>query len=311
METEQRTIQIVATEYKVVTPIRQWADTFLRAKQAEGLARGSIRFYAENLKNFLVWCDGQYIKQAEDLTAEHLRMFLLRLKDEGHNSGGVHAAFRSTRAFLRWYAVEVEPEGWRNPCDKVKAPRLADVPLPAASLDDVEKLYRAASGKMGGRDRAVVLVLADSGLRAAELLALNVEDVDGFTGEIKVRCGKGGKSRTVFVGRRTRRALRAFMRQCDNLGPPLFTSSEGGARLRYPGLRQIIRRLSVKAHISQPPIHSFRRCFAINFLRSGGDLLSLSRLLGHSGLSLLARYANQNTADLQRVHMEHSPIDRM
>jgi integrase/recombinase XerD len=310
-DTEQRTIQIVATEFKVVSPIAEWAETFLKAKRAEGLAKGSIRFYAESFKSFLSFCDLRCVRQVEEVDADTLRAFLLWLREQGHNPGGIHGHYHSVRAFLRWYAVEVEPEGFRNPCDRVKAPKLVDIPLPAVELETVERLCRAASGAMATRDRAILLTLADSGVRAAELLALDLEDVDSFTGEMRVRCGKGSKSRTVFVGRRTRLALRAYLKQRDILSEALFLSSEGGARLRYPGLRQVVRRLSQRAGLPKPPpIHSFRRCFAINFLRNGGDLLSLSRLLGHSGLSLLARYANQNVDDLQRAHASHSPIDR-
>jgi site-specific recombinase XerD len=307
VDIKQSTPLLVATEYKVITPLAEWATTFLRAKQAEQVSRNTIHFYQANLKVFLAFCDSQYIKRMEDVTADTLRAFLLWLKEEGHNPGGIHGHYRTVRTFLRWYEVEVEPEGWRNPCEKVKAPRLADEPLPAVSLEDVEKLYKATSGNMASRDRAAVLVLADSGLRAAEFLGLNVDDVDSFTGEIRVKHGKGSKSRTVFIGKRTRRAVRAWIKQ-RRTGLALFTSDES-TRLTYGGLRQIIRRLSVKAGIPQPPIHSFRRCFAINFLRAGGDLLSLQRLLGHSGLSLLGKYAKQNTEDLQRAHGEHSPMD--
>ena len=257
----------------------------------------------------ITWCNSQFVRTVEELTADHLRMFLLWLKEEGHNPGGINGFYRTLRTFFRWYAVEVESEGWWNPCEKVKAPRLADKSLPAISLEDVEKLYKGASGNMASRDRAVVLTLADSGLRAAEFLALNTDDVDGFTGEIRVKHGKGKKSRTVFIGKRTRRALRLWLKQHDT-GAALFTSDEG-SRLTYSGLRQIIRRLSVKAGVPYPPVHSFRRCFAINFLRAGGDLLSLQRLLGHSGLTLLGRYAKQNTDDLAIAHGAHSPIDRL
>jgi site-specific recombinase XerD len=309
MDTKQSTPLITSTEFTVITPLVEWADTFLRAKQAEQVSRNTIHFYGANLKNFLSWCDSQFVRTVEELTADHLRMFLLRLKETGHNPGGIHGHYRTIRTFLRWYAVEVEPEGWRNPCERVKAPRLVDEPLAAVSLEDVERLFKAASGNMASRDQAAVLVLADSGLRAAEFLALNIDDIDGFTGEIRVKHGKGKKSRTVFIGKRTRRALRSWLKQHDT-GAALFTSDEG-TRLTYSGLRQTVRRLSVKAGIPYPPIHSFRRCFAINFLRSGGDLLSLQRLLGHSDLSLLGRYAKQNTDDLAIAHSAHSPVDRL
>jgi integrase/recombinase XerD len=307
---EQSTPITTALKFSVVTPLRQWVESFLRAKAAEQVSKNTIHFYGANLKVFLAWSEGQGIQRLEDITPDALRNFMLWLKDTGHNVGGIHGFYRTLRTLFRWYLVEVEPENWRCPTERVKAPKLVDEPLEAVSLSDVEVLYRSASGKMAARDRAILLVLADSGLRASELTSLDLQDVDVWSGSISVRCGKGGKSRTVFIGQRTRRALRLWLKQRSNVGSALFTSNEG-TRLRYFGLRQVVKRLSAKASIKPPSLHSFRRCFAINFLRNNGDLLSLSRLLGHAGLSLLSRYASQSTDDLAIQHASHSPIDRL
>jgi integrase/recombinase XerD len=308
MELKQTLPLITLSEIKVITPLAEWMSTFLRAKQSEQVSRNTIRCYSENLKTFLLWCDKQYLKTIEDITADCLRLFLIHLKDTGHNPGGIHGHFRVIRTFLRWYETETEPEGWHNPCRKVKPPHLSTEALDAVSLEDVERLYKAATGSNAIRDKAIILTLADTGLRAAELLALDTSDTDVFTGQVLVRHGKGNKSRTVFLGKRTRRAVHLWQKQRKNNSPAMFTSDEGD-RMKYSTLRQILRRLSVKAGIPTPSPHSFRRCFAINFLRNGGDLLSLQRLLGHSGLSLLARYAKQNTADLAASHAAHSPLD--
>ena len=308
MDTKQTTPLHTTTEYRVLTPLTEWMSTFIRARQAEGLSTHTLAYYRQDLKNFSEWCDSQFVRQVEEITADHLRMFLLRLKETGHNPGGVHGHFRAVRAFLNWYEIECEPEDWRNPVKRIKPPKVSDEPLEAVPLADVEKLYRATSGRFAARDRAIILTLTDSGLRAAELLGLNVEDIDSFTGEIRVRCGKGRKSRTTFCGKRARRCLRSWLKARGAQPGALFVTDEE-SRLSYGGLRQVIERLASRAGIERPSIHAFRRTFAISFLRNGGDLLTLSRLLGHSGLSLLARYAKQNTDDLARSHGEHSPID--
>ncbi len=71
-----------------------------------------------------------------------------------------------------------------------------------------------------------------------------------------------------------------------------------------------MRRLAVLAVLKDPPLHSIRRSFALNFLRNGGDLLSLQRIMGHADMTLLRRYARQNTDDLRAVHAGVSPVDR-
>jgi site-specific recombinase XerD len=93
-------------------------------------------------------------------------------------------------------------------------------------------------------------------------------------------------------------------------GGPLFPNDEGD-RLKYTGLRQIIRRLAVRAAVKEPPIHSFRRLFALSMLRNGCDLLTLQRLMGHASLDLLRRYAKQTVDDLRAAHGQASPVDRM
>jgi integrase/recombinase XerD len=309
MDTRQTTPLYVATEYKVLTPLSEWMSNFLRARQAENASSHTLNYYRQNLKTFAEWCDMQMIRTVEGITADALRMFLLFLKEEGHNGGGIHGHWRAVRAFLNWFEQETEPEEWKNPVKKIKPPKLATEALDSVSLEHVEKLYQAASGRMASRDKAAVLVLADSGMRAAEFLALNTDDVDSFIGEIRVRAGKGKKFRTVFIGKRSRRALRVWMRTRGTRPGALWTTDDE-SRLTYGGLRQVLERLAKRAGIEAPSIHGFRRTFAIEFLRNGGDLLSLSRLLGHSGLSLLARYAKQNTDDLAAKHSEYSPMDR-
>jgi site-specific recombinase XerD len=313
METVQATPKLLTSpkvEFRELTTLGEWAGTFLRARSAEGVSTNTIIYYRRSLKDFLTWAESQYIQTVEEITAEHLRTFLIRLRETGHNPGGIAGHYRALRAFWNWYEVEVEPQGWRNPCKKVKPPKVGDLSLPVASIADVEKLYRAASGRMAARDRAIILTLADSGLRAAELLSLDVVDVvDEYAGELRVRCGKGQKSRTVFIGKRAGRCLRTFLKQRNSRASALFISDDE-TRLTYSELRQIVRRLSVTAGIPHTPIHAFRRFFAINFLRGGGDLLSLQRILGHSGLSLLGVYARQNVDDLRAAHAGASPMDR-
>jgi len=114
----------------------------------------------------------------------------------------------------------------------------------------------------------------------------------------------------VFLGERGRRAVRRYLKQ-RRVGPgPLFQRDSGGS-LKYPGLRQIVRRCADRAGIAEPPLHSFRRAFTINMLRNGADLLTIQRLLGHASMVLIAKYAKQVTDDLRRAHAQASPVDRM
>lgn len=279
----------------------EWVARFLTAKRAAGLTPRTVAFYDAKLKPFVA-CTGSSTVEAVD--ADVLRGFLLHLQATGHNPGGVHAHYRAVSAFFHWYELEVEPEGWKNPIAKVKAPRLDDEPLDPAPIGDV--LLMASTANV--RDRAILLTLLDTGLRAGELVALDLSDFEVATPAISVRKGKGGKSRLVFVGRRCRRALRTYLRARGPQPGPLFLTRSGD-RLDYHGLRAIVRRLSALAGVPRPPLHAFRRAFTLSMLRSGADLLTLQRLLGHSDLSVLQRYVKLTSEDLQNSHAAHSPVD--
>jgi integrase/recombinase XerD len=289
----------------------RWANSFLVAKRAEGLALRTCSFYKEKLVTFTTYCEHRNINTVEVITPDLLREFFLHLEEAGHNPGGVHAYFRTVKVFLKWYERENEPLGWRNPITKVKAPKVPDEPLEPVEMADVDAMLQTCrEGRMEDRDRAILLTLLDTGARATELCNIDLADLDPMTGSLLIRQGKGRKPRTVFAGQRTRRALRAYLRHRGGALGPLFLSRVG-ERLDYDGLRDIIQRRARDAGITPPPLHAFRRAFALAMLRNGADLLTLQRLMGHADLSLLQRYAKQTVDDLRAVHGQASPVDRL
>lgn len=283
--------------------------SFVLDRRAKGLATKTIRFYTDYLNQFHSHFNALGINQVEAITPDSLRAFMLTYA-ESHNAGGCHAIFRSIRAFLRWYEEEFEPTNFKNPLRKVKAPKVPIEPLTPVSMEDVSALLATCKRghKIDRRDQAIILTLIDTGVRANELLSMRVEDVDLETGGILVRQGKGRKPRTVFIGQRTRKALRAYLR---NRRDGLFFVTIYGEALDISGLRAIMRRRATMAGIETPSLHAFRRAFAINCLRAGMDIFSLQRLMGHSDLSVLRRYLNQSSHDLQTAHRAASPADQL
>jgi integrase/recombinase XerD len=160
------------------------------------------------------------------------------------------------------------------------------------------------------RDRAILLFLLDTGVRAGELLALDKQDTDILTGDVLIRKSKSRKPRTVFIGRQARRALRSYLKLRDDMARAVFVTDEG-ERLRMAGLRQVMVRRSKRAGVPVPSLHSFRRAFALAMYRAGVDLLTIARLLGHSDLSILERYIKQTSEDLRGSHERGSPVDGM
>lgn len=171
------------------------------------------------------------------------------------------------------------------------------------------------------RDTAIILLLVDTGLRASELCALQVQDYDPATGRITIRHGKGNKQRTVYAGAKTREALRRYMtrrqqtlwqRDRRHLEPhqPLF-ATRTETRLTRDHLLHLIKVLARNAKITGANVHRFRHTFAIQFLANGGNAFALQDLLGHTDLTMVRRYVRYAQVDLIAAMRNASPVDNM
>jgi integrase/recombinase XerC/integrase/recombinase XerD len=112
-------------------------------------------------------------------------------------------------------------------------------------------------------------------------------------GSVNIVSGKGGKSRVVFLGKASRKSIRAYVKHRMDKNPAMWITHDG-ERLTYIGLRKIIVRRANQAGINTPTIHSFRRAFAINMLRAGVDVFSLQKLMGHADLQVLRSVSSTN-----------------
>lgn len=149
----------------------------------------------------------------------------------------------------------------------------------------------------------LTLLLLDTGCRISEALTLRVSEVD-FENLLVTFDGKGRKQRIVPISLALRKALHRFIadfnRKPDSL---LFSTREGTGVRRMTALRAV--KLLCERLGFDPPgrtLHAFRHTFAVNYLRRGGSVFHLQKVLGHSSLEMTRRYANLVTADLQAVH---------
>jgi integrase/recombinase XerC len=290
-------------------PLETWLEAFLVDRKVRGLSPKTLSFYRSKLTNFLAFAQARALDQVVQVTPGEVRLWLLSL-EEGHTPGGVMCFYRALKAFLSWFLDEADPGGWKSPMDKVKPPKVPEHVLDPVDRDTFRALLKVCPrGQLtGDRDRAIFLVLLYTWARAQELLDLDLEDVDTVTGQVLIRRGKGSKSRTVFLGKKTRREVRAYLRH-RGLGPgPLFQKDEGG-RLDYQGLRFVVKRRAEKAGVQAPALHSFRRAFALEMLRNGVDIFMLQALMGHADLGVLRRYLKYVTRDLAQAHQRGGPVD--
>jgi integrase/recombinase XerD len=162
------------------------------------------------------------------------------------------------------------------------------------------------------RDKAIVLVLLDTGIRVSELARLKLDDINFKTGALHIRpfgSGRKTKGMTVFLGKSARSALWLYVAERIDDKDNLFITMKQKPMNRN-SIRQIVNNLGVRAGITRAYPHRFRHTFAIQFLRNGGDIFSLQRILGHSSLVMVKEYVRLANVDIQQAHLLASPVDR-
>lgn len=182
----------------------------------------------------------------------------------------------------------------------------------AAGWDSVNGRRVHAKRPTALRDKTILLLLLDAGLRVSELCDLHIADYNQKRGQIHIRHGKGDKARILFIGETTRQSLWHYIHTQRQAAPPsdhLFVTSTGTPHDRY-NIRRIISRAGDRCGVPAATPHRFRHTFGINFLRNGGNLLELKELLGHSSLSTVQIYAKLAAIDLETAQRRHSVADR-
>lgn len=312
---------------------------FLQYKQAEGLSPATVFNYERDLKLWLKYLGDMDVGL---ITSTQLLSFLNYLRTEyvpRRIAGGddrklsdktVYNFYMSISAFFTWACREFE---MANPMKKVPRPRVPeDPPVEPFKREEIELLIKACDTcaeaethdrrkftmqrPTGKRDKAILLTLLDTGMRASELCALRVGDVDMRTGKIIIRPGaegkaKGRKGRTVYIGKSGRRFIWRYLadrEDGEDQDAPLFVGKYQRPMNR-DALRQLISALGQKAQVKKCYPHRFRHTFAITYLRSGGDLFTLKSLLGHSTLEMVEHYARIADIDVEQAHKKASPAD--
>ena len=202
----------------------------------------------------------------------------------------IKSYFGHLKTFFAWLVSEEFLPA--SPMARLSPPNARAHQIQPFTDDQIEALLAAArKTKYPRRDYALVLTLLDSGMRTSELCNLRMEDLDLTEGMATV-LGKGNKRRPVCFGRKTARALRAYIRD-DERGPKdaVFLSERGsgaGSHLTRWGVRQIIERLGLAAGLPMAKCgaHKLRHTMAITYLRHGGNMFTLQHLMGHTTLKM-------------------------
>lgn len=267
----------------------------------------TLAAYARDLKRFAAAVGAV---APADITNAQVRAFAGRLHAKGLSPRSIARHLSSVRSL---YAFLVERrEAGANPASGVRAPKAGRRLPKTLDADQANQLFTDATETARAlRDRAIVELLYGSGLRLAELVAIDVRDLDLAGGFVTVT-GKGGKTRIVPVGGPAQEAIRAWLaaRPGARGEDPLFTG-RANRRVSARNVQLRLKRLATatSGNDGVHP-HMLRHSFASHLLESSGDLRAVQELLGHADLSTTQIYTHLNYQHLAKVYDAAHPRAR-
>jgi integrase/recombinase XerD len=295
-------------------------ETHLRARRS---AARTLDYYLRDVRYLAAHLGGD--AAPGDVTLGALRAFQVGLmtgdaakKGKPLAAGTVARVVTVLRVFFRF--LFAEGVLGQDPTARLERPRVTQaLPGDKLSLKEVERLLGAAdrTTPRGLRDRGLVELLYATGVRRAELLALDLGDIDHRERELVVRHGKGDKGRRVPI---TRSAFAAFadylergrlgLAKAGRESAAVFLSVRG-RRLSPDALMAVLRRLGKRAGIrGDVKPHQLRRTFASHLLAAGTPLPVIQRLLGHARLDTTSRYLRVEADEVRRLVLLKHPRER-
>lgn len=242
------------------------------------------------------------------LQVHHIRRFVAQLHGQGLSGRSLARLLSAWRGFFAWLGqgdlVRI------NPCDGVRAPKSPRHLPNALSVDEAGRLLAPAEDAddvFAARDTAMFELFYSSGLRLAELAALDRDALDTVLHEGEIRViGKRAKARLVPVGSRAREALAAWAARRDTLaaeGEAALFVGRLGKRLGHRGIQLRLERRAIQQGLPRHVHpHMLRHSFASHVLQSSGDLRAVQEMLGHSSIASTQVYTHLDFQHLARVY---------
>lgn len=282
-----------------------------------------LRTARYQVQNFLDWLElAHQVCTADRLQSEQLEHWQKHLSSHRTSRGlplkprSINKQVESVRTFLKYLAGHgLIPAGLVDKLQYVKEPKL--LPTSVLAHAQVKAVLRAmdTSHSEGYRDRVILELLYTSGVRARELLGLNVADVD-LDNATAIVLGKGQKQRVVPVGRTALRMLESYIKAVRpflqrNVQETALFLNHRGERMAYHTLWRLVHRHADRqvVDVNVTP-HTFRRSCTTELIRGGANLYHVKELLGHATLETLQHYTRLTIEDLKKTHEKCHPRER-
>lgn len=280
-------------------------NDFILACEADGLADKSIKWYRYVVGSMAA----AVASEIDQVTTKALRQYIADLRKR-MKPDSVASHVRGLHRFWNWTTEEYVLES--NPMKRI-ARHKQSKPVPkSVKLSDFVKMFNVTKeGDDGARDRAILAFIADTGCRFGGLHTLKVQHLELEHRRAYV-LEKGNEFRCVHFTDYTRILLQHWLWVRQSESETIFTTYRGEPLTEW-GLREVFKRLKRRAGVTgRANPHAFRHGFAREYLLNGGDLATLSRLMGHSNINTTAaHYAIFTDHELGEAHDKHSALRRL
>jgi len=243
--------------------------------------------------------------RTESPSQDELKDAVLRMREKGLKATGCNSAIRAINTYMHWASIGLEvkcgPACKHPKIAQLKEPQLV---LPTFTEQQIRLLVAwKPKGPYQRRLHLLIMFLLDTGCRISEALDLNVSDID-FENMLTTLDGKGRKQRVVPFSFELRKTLFRYCKESSRTPELLLFSNRTQTKLGRRNVLRDVKLLCRKLGFTPPSrtLHAFRHTFAVFYLRRGGSVFHLQKVLGHSTLEMTRRYLNLVTSDLQAVH---------
>lgn len=312
--------------------LQQLISSFLISRRQ--LSPDTQRYYETCLKNFQWYAQKEgWPEEAGLITRDHVRQFLdyvrpgknrwgyrdsTRSSHYSASSGTVHHYGRVVKRLFRWASDEedIVPDNgiWRlklpHPHYRQVEPYTDSEVL--AMLQGCDEEFHSSSRFLGSRNKAIISMFADTGLRLSELAGIKLQDLHSSLKQVRVM-GKGSKMRVLPLQGESMKALNRYLIYRPKEGSEWLWLNDEGHRLSANSITTMVERLKKRGGItSDGLVHRFRHYFATRYLEAGGNISSLRLLLGHESFAMVLHYTRLiNARRAVDEHAEFSPLNRL
>lgn len=265
--------------------------------------------YQRDLEKFQQFCVQQTIHVLDAVQVRHVRTAVATLHRQGLGGKSLQRWLSSLRSFFQ-FCIRY---GWlkNNPADGISAPKSPKKLPKTLDVDQAAQFVEVAGNSfMAQRDRALLELIYSSGLRLAEVVSLNLNDIDWSDAMLTVT-GKGNKTRSLPIGSVAITALKNWLPARALHTQPnehaLFTTQRG-TRISHRAVQVRLQQLSIQQGMDNPVHpHMLRHSFASHMLESSGDLRLVQELLGHANISTTQIYTHLDFQHLAKVYDQAHP----